>query len=400
MRELSIDLALAQLRATLTPIDASERVPIAQAAGRVLAQPVVAQVDLPAFDNSAMDGYALRAADLGHTPLRETGRSYAGHGHAGTVQPGECVRIMTGAPVPAGADTVVLLEDTRVDDDGVHVLRAAAPGANIRRRGEHVARGQTVLAPGCALGPAELGLAASVGASELSVRQQLHVGVASTGDELADAPATLSAAGSYDANRPLLLASLTRLGMASVDLGICGDDATQFAALIDAAFARRLDALVVSGGAAQGDADVVRQAAAVRFLPLAIRPGRGLAHAVVERDGQRLVLLGLPGNAVAAFVMFHLVARPLLLHLAGATARALPRLQLPLAAAASTRGGRIDYRRGRIVTQDGHTVVELLAGQGSAMLRTVVEADALVAIGPAPQTAAGALVDVIPLALL
>ncbi len=400
MSELPVDAAVAQLRAALTPIGGSAVVSAARACGRVLAQPVMAQVDLPAFDNSAMDGYALRAADLGRAPLREAGKSYAGHGYAGAVQAGECVRIMTGAPVPAGADTVVVLEDTRVDEDGVHVLRAPSVGANIRRRGEHVARGDLVLERGCALGPAEVGLAASVGASELSVLRQLRVGVASTGDELADPPAALSPAGSYDANRPLLVATVARLGMASVDLGICGDEAAQFAALIDAAIDQQLDALVVSGGAAQGDADVVRQAADVRFMPLDIRPGRGIAHAVIERDGHRLVLLGLPGNAVAAFVMFHLVARPVLLHLAGAMPRPLPRLQLPLAADARTRGGRIDYRRGRIVADGGRSVVELLAGQGSAMLRTVVEADALVAIGPAPHMPAGALVDVIPLGLL
>ncbi len=400
MSELSVEGAVAQLRAALTPVSAVEAVPIARACGRVLAQDVVARLDLPAFDNAAMDGYAVRAADLGAGPLREAGRSYAGHGHAGTVQPGECVRIMTGAPVPRGADTVVMLEDTQVDDAGVHVRLVPAAGANIRRRGEHVAHGAGVLQRGCMLGAAEVGLAASVGASELTVVRRLRVGVASTGDELADPPAALRPAGSYDANRPLLVASVARLGMESVDLGICRDDGAEFASLIQAAVDQRLDALIVSGGAAQGDADVVRQAADVRFLPLDIRPGRGIAHAVIARDGHRLVLLGLPGNAVAAFVMFHLVARPVLLHLAGASPRALPRLQLPLAAEANTRCGRIDYRRGRIASTGGQSVVELLPGQGSAMLRTVVEADALVAIGPASHTAAGALVEVIPLALL
>jgi molybdopterin molybdotransferase len=400
MTELSVLEAVERLRALVRPITEAEDVPARQASNRILAQPVVAQVDLPSFDNSAMDGYALRAQDLGTPLLREVGLSTAGHGHGGAVQAGECVRIMTGAPVPVGADTVVMLEDTQRSAAGVQILRSPAPGDNIRRRGEHVMRGTTVLPRGCHLGPAEVGLATSVGSSTLNVMRQVRVGVASTGDELADPPTPLAAAGSYDANRPLLLTSVQRLGMHSIDLGICPDQADAFAALVERALAERLDALVISGGAAQGDADVVRQAAQVAFLSLDIRPGRGLAHAVIERNGHRVVLLGLPGNAVAAFVMFHLVARPLLLHLGGARAKPLPQLQLPLATEARTRGGRVDYRRGRIVVQDGRAVVTLLAEQGSAMLRTVVEADALVAIGPAALTPAGALVNVIPLGLL
>ncbi|MCA3220525.1 MAG: molybdopterin molybdotransferase MoeA [Burkholderiales bacterium] len=400
MNELPVAAAVDRLRALVQPIAGMQDIPVMQATGRVLAQPVVAQVDLPAFDNSAMDGYALRSQDLGRPVLREVGLSTAGHGHLGSVQAGECVRIMTGAPVPAGADTVVMLEDTKRSDAGVQILRSPAPGANVRRRGEHVIRGATVLPRGCRLGPAEVALAASVGSGTVDVIRPARVGVASTGDELADPPTPLATAGSYDANRPLLLTSLQRLGMLSVDLGICPDRADAFAALLERALVERLDALVISGGAAQGDADIVRQAAEVAFLPLDIRPGRGLAYALIERDGHRLALLGLPGNAVAAFVMFHLVARPLLLHLAGASERPLPQLQLPLADEARTRGGRVDYQRGRIVAQDGRAVVTLLADQGSAMLRTVVEADALVAIGPAPHTPAGALVRVIPLGML
>ncbi len=401
MNEFTIDAALAHLRTAFAPISGTEEIRLAQASGRVLAQPVVAAVDLPALDNSAMDGYALRAADLSADALREVGHSYAGHGFAGAVQPGECVRIMTGAPLPAGADTVVMLEDTARSAAGVQVLRTPLPGANVRRRGEHVQRGAAVLTVGRLLGPAEIGLAAGSGASTVRVQRRLLIGVASTGDELADPPTALSAAASYDANRPLLLATLRQdAGIDSTDLGICPDDKAAFAALIERALALGLDALVISGGAAQGDADVVRQAASVQFLPLQIRPGRGIAHALIERADRRLVLLGLPGNAVAAFVMFHLIAQPVLRHLAGAAPAPLPRLQLPLATAAQTRGGRIDYRRGRFVVREGQTLVELLTDQGSAMLRTVVEADALVAIGPAPQTAAGALVDVIPLRLL
>jgi molybdopterin molybdotransferase len=397
-REFSRFEAVAQLCDGLPTVEGAVDVPLAQAARAVLAQDLPAPIDLPAFDNSAMDGYALRHADLADAaPLREAGRSYAGHGHAGWVEPGTCVRIMTGAPLPQGADTVVVFEDVDVIDGSIRVRVTPAPGANIRRRGEHVARGSVVLRAGSHLSDAGIALAASVGCERLAVRPRLRVGVLSTGDELADPPQPLAAAGSYDANRPLLRAGCAGLGFDVQDLGICGDCGSDFTTALERAFDAQCDALLISGGAAQGDADIVRQAGGVQFLPLNLRPGRGVAHARLQRGAQRLLLIGLPGNVVAAFVMFHLIARPVLLHLAGAWPRPLPRLRAPLAAATQVRGGRIDIRRGRI-DHDGR--VELLKEQGSAMLRTVVEADCLVELGPADRYAAGDLVDVIPLALL
>ena len=396
--EFSVSQAVDRLCAGLPRVPESVEAPLSQALGAVLAQDLEAGLDLPAFDNSAMDGYALRHADL-HSgmPLREIGRSYAGHGHTGVVEPGTCVRIMTGAPVPAGADTIVVLEDVDVRDGAVSLRRVPPAGANIRRRGEHIARGAVVLAAGTQLAAPELALAAAVGSDRLRVLRRLRVGLLSTGDELSDPPHPLPPAGSYDANRPLLVAACVRLGFDVHDLGICGDRGADFARMLDRAFDARCDALLISGGAAQGDADIVRQAGGVQFLPLNLRPGRGIAHARLHRGAQPLLLLGLPGNVVAAFVMFHLVARPVLLHLSGANARRLPRLRAPLAAAATVRGGRIDYRRGCIDADGG---VHLLKEQGSAMLRTVVDADCLVALGPAEHYPAGALVDVIPLGLL
>lgn len=400
--ERSVEQALAELLAELPPVAGAETVAVGDAAGRVLAADVIAQLDLPAFDNSAMDGYALRFANLepGHA-LREIGRAYAGHAFDGRVEPGTCVRIMTGAPLPPGADTVVMREDVAVDGRTVRVERRPEPGANIRRRGEHVARDCAVLRAGRILRAADVGLATAAGCASLAVRRRLRVGVLSTGDELSDPPSPLTAAGSYDANRPLLRSSLLRLGFDVVDLGICRDSAQCFADSLAQGVDLALDALVVSGGAAQGDADVVGAAAEVRFLPLNIRPGRGLAYGRIARSGRELVLLGLPGNAVAAFVMFHLLARPLLLHLAGGTARLPWHLPLPLAADVQVRGGRIDYRRARFVrAADGRLSVEPLRDQGSAMLRTVSDADALVALGPRERYRAGDDVATVPLALL
>jgi len=395
---LTVAQAIDRLCDGLAPIADAVTLPLARAAGGVLAADLVAAIDLPAFDNSAMDGYALRHADLAAgTPLREAGRSFAGHGFDGAIGPGTCARIMTGAPLPPGTDTVVVQEDVDASDGWVRVRVAPAPGANIRRRGEHLARGAVALRAGEPMTAAEIALAASIGFAQVSQRRRLRVGLLSTGDELADPPQPLPASGSYDANRPLLAAACERLGFEVTDLGICGDRGTEFDAALERAQRARCDALLASGGAAQGDADVVRLARGVRFLPIEIRPGRGIAHARLARGDRTLLLLGLPGNVVAAFVMFHLVARPVLLHLAGARARPLPCLRAPLAHPVRVRGGRIDYRRG-CIDADGR--VRLARDQGSAMLRTVVEADCLVQLGPAADYAQGDWVNLIPLGLL
>ncbi len=399
--ELTLGQAFDELIRGLSPIAQTERIEARAAAGRLLAEDIVSAVDLPAFDNSAMDGYALRLADLqpGHW-LHEIGRAYAGHPFGGRIDTGTCVRIMTGAPLPDGADTVVMLEDVSADGGIVRVERLPLPGANIRRRGEHIAVGDLALPAGRHLRAADVGLAAAVGAARLTVRRRLRVGVVSTGDELADPPQVLHAGASFDANRPLLAASLARLGFETHDLGICGDSAQAFAAVLAQARRLGLDALVASGGAAQGDADIVRAAPGVRFVALNIRPGRGIAFARFDEGGPMMAMLGLPGNVVAAYVMFHLLARPLLLHLAGCRATLPSPIPLPLAGAVRLRGGRIDYRRARFVREPaGRLLVEPLREQGSAMLRTVTEADALIALGPRDAYAAGELVDTLPLAL-
>ena len=400
--ELTLAQALDELVRSATPVEGTETIAASDAAGRILARDVVSGVDLPAFDNSAMDGYALRFDDLapGHW-LHEVGRAYAGHPCRGRVETGTCVRIMTGAPLPAGADTVVMLEDVAADGSTVRVERPPQRGANIRSRGEHVARGDTALRAGKHLRPADVGLAASVGAQHLTVGRRLRVGIVSTGDELADPPQALQEAASYDANRPLLRTSLERLGFETHDLGVCPDTPQAFAAALGHARELQLDAVLASGGAAQGDADVVRTASGVRFLAVNVRPGRGIAVARIEGAGPAITLLGLPGNAVAAFVMFHLLARPLLLHLAGGPAAVPMHFPLPLDGPVHLRGGRVDYRRARFVRDAaGRLRVQPLRDQGSAMLRTVTEADALIALGPQASYADGDLVDTVPLALL
>ncbi len=399
--ELTLAQALDQLVHLFPPIVGDETIAAREACSRILAADVISQLDLPAFDNSAMDGYALRADDLrpGHW-LHEIGHAHAGHGFEGRVETGTCVRIMTGAPLPAGADTVAMREDATSEGTTIRIERVPPTGANIRRRGEHIGRGDVVLHAGQRLRATEIGLAAAVGAAQLSVRRRLRVGIMSTGDELADPPQPLAPAGSYDANRPLLHLAVQRLGYDAYELGICHDTPQAFAATVERALQLHLDVLLASGGAAQGDADVVRTAAGIRFLPLNIRPGRGIAVARVERDSSRLALLGLPGNAVAAFVMFHLLVRSLLQHLAGGQSGVPIHLPLPLAGNVHLRGGRIDYRRGRFVREASGLRVQPLRDQGSAMLRTVTDADVLIALGPRASYSDGELVDTVPLAML
>jgi molybdopterin molybdotransferase len=306
---------------------------------------------------------------------------------------------MTGAPLPPAADAVVIQEETTREGDVVSFSAAVRAGQNVRARGEHVRAGDVVIAAGTTLRAAEIGLAAAVGVTQLPALRRLRVGLASTGDELADPPTPLAAAGSYDANRPMLALACRAAGFMVVDLGICRDEAIAFATLIDRAHAEALDALLISGGSALGDADVVRKAEATRFLAVNIRPGRGITFADFGQGSHRLALIGLPGNAVAAFIMFHLIALPGLRHLAGGVARVPDHLPLPLAVDLNCKPGRVDYRRGRFEYDSaGEVTVRPLEQEGSAMLRTIVGADVLIAAGPKPRYRAGERILVVPLA--
>jgi len=394
--ELTIDQAYTRLCQDLPAPAGTQSLALRAARGRVLAQALVAAHDLPGQDVSAMDGYVVRATDLAHGAqvLPVAGSILAGHGLAQALPPGQCARIMTGAPLPPGGNAVVVLEQAQALADGRVLLPGpVAPGANCRPRGEHVRQGDPVLPAGRRLRAADLALAAALGCATVMVYRQLRVGVFSTGDELHDAPASLPAAGAYDSNRPLLLAALDAAAIDAIDLGICRDDPAALQQLIERAWDLGLDALLASGGAAQGDADLVRALGGVEFLALAVRPGRGIVHGWLRRGSAALLLLGLPGNAVAAYVLAHLLALPLLSRLAGAAAAAPPR---PIALAAArelhTRAGRIELRRARLIFDAaGNCSVDPLAEQGSAMLRSVCAAQAIVAVGPSAHYRAGEL---------
>ena len=388
--ELPVADARAAIAAALRPISAQETVPLASALGRVLAVDLVSPIAVPAHDNSAMDGYALHGADLqadGPTVLAALqGTVFAGAPFTGNVAPGQCVRIMTGAVMPAGLDTVVPIELCTVADGRVTlqpgVLRA---GENRRKRGEDLALGGIALPAGRVLRPADLGLAASLGLAEVDVLRRLRVALFSTGDELRSPGEPLDAGCIYDSNRYSLLGALQRLGVEVIDLGLVRDDPAALRATVDRAIAEA-DAVVTSGGVSMGDADYTRdllaQRGEVAFWKVAMRPGRPFAFGPLYGEaGKTAWLFALPGNPVAALVTFYAFAREALLTLAGAQAPAAPRLRARSAVAIRKRPGRTEFQRAIVSpAADGGWEVRTTGAQGAGILRSMTEANALLVL--------------------
>jgi molybdopterin molybdotransferase len=403
-RNIPVDEARAAIRAALRPIEGTEVITLAEAAGRVLAADVISPIDVPAHDNSAMDGYAFDGSQLRDDralALRSVATVYAGTPFGGTVLPGEAVRIMTGAVMPPGLDTVVPLELCRAEGEQVlvpaGVIRA---GENRRRQGEDLARGKPALRAGRVLRPADLGLVASLGFERVSVRRRLRVALFSTGDEVVEPGRPLPPGCIYDSNRFALAAALRRLGMTVVDLGLVRDDRQALQQALDTAL-READVVLTSGGVSAGDADYTRevlsQRGEVAFWKVAMRPGRPFAFGPLHgADGRRSWLFGLPGNPVAALVTFYAFAREALLQLAGATPQPLPVLQARSVEAIRKRPGRTEFQRGIVgPAADGGWEVRLTGSQGAGVLRSMSEANALVVLGHGQGSVpAGGLVDV------
>ncbi len=388
--ELPLDEARERIAAALSPITEVETVPLSQALGRVLAADVISPIDVPAHDNSAMDGYALHGADLlaaAPTVLRAVeGTALAGAPFAGPVARGECLRIMTGAVLPNGLDSVVPIELCHLEGGQVTLAPGVLKvGENRRRRGEDLARNGVALPHGRVLRPADLGLAASLGLDRLRVFRRLRVALFSTGDELRAPGQSLTAGCIYDSNRASLLGALQRLGVEVLDLGLVPDDPAQLRTTIDHAI-ETADAVITSGGVSVGDADYTRDLLAARgeigFWKVAMRPGRPFAFGPLFRaDGATAWLFALPGNPVAALVTFYALAREALLILAGAEAPPPPRLRARSAAAIRKRPGRTEFQRA-IVSQgaDGGWDVRTTGAQGAGILRSMTEANALLVL--------------------
>ena len=400
---LPLDGARRAIDAAIDPVTATERVALIDGLDRVLAADLVARVAVPAHDNAAMDGYALRGSAVFPRRLRIVGLARAGAPHRGGVDDDTCVRIFTGAVVPADCDAVVAQEDVVIDGDHVVVPVAVPVGLNRRLAGEDLTPGAIVLAAGRRLVPSDLGLAASVGADGFTVFRRLRVAVFSTGDELRDIGQPLDVGCIRDSNRYTLIAMLARLGIEVVDLGVVADDPDTLEATLLRTCAEPVaaDAIVTSGGVSAGGADYTREVmhrlGGVSFWKLAIKPGRPMAFGRITHDGRSALLFGLPGNPVAVMVVFYALVREALLKLMGARIEPMPSITARCDAAVAKSAGRTEFIRG-VATRDADAWrVRPTGAQGSGILRSMSEANCLIVLahdrGP---VAAGETVEAWP----
>lgn len=398
---LPIDQAREFIDRLVPRLQTTESVPLRSALGRVLARDIVSGIDVPAHDNSAMDGYALYGTDLradGDTVLQVVGSGLAGEAFQGTVQPGQCVRIMTGAVMPAGLDTVIPQEFVRQQDGAIAipagVLRA---GDNRRLAGEDLARGEPALSAGRVLRPADIGMLASLGQGEVPVRRRLRVAFFSTGSELRSIGETLDEGCVYDSNRYTLWCMLQRLGVDVIDMGVVHDDETALREAFGRA-AADADVVITSGGVSVGEADYTKKVMAdlgdVLFWKIAMRPGRPMA---IGRIGEA-ILFGLPGNPVAVMVTFYALVRDALLAMSGATPQVLPLLRCVSPKPIRKKPGRTEFQRAIVSrADDGNWHVSVTGSQGSGILRSMSQANGLLVLGhDKGNIEAGELVDVLP----
>jgi molybdopterin molybdotransferase len=396
---MPVDKARQHIRAFLSPVTTVERLNIRAALGRVLAEDVISPINVPQHDNSAMDGFAVRFADLnaeGETVLRTVGTAFAGKPHAGTLQAGEAVRIMTGGVIPSGADTVIQQERAKVSADRVAVTSVAKKGTNTRSAGEDLRAGAIALKRGQLVRPAELGMMASLGIGEIAVYRKLRVAFFSTGDELVPIGQPLGPGQIYDSNRYTIYGLLQRLGCELLDMGVIRDTPDHVQLAFEQA-AQSADVVITSGGVSVGEADYVKQIldrlGEVLFWKIAMKPGRPLAYGKIGNAH----FFGLPGNPVAVMVTFYQFVREALLHLQGQTAISpLPTQRVVCISPIKKAPGRTEFQRG-IVAQDAHGEwsVRTTGEQGSGILSSMSQANCFIVL-PVQQgnVAAGTVVEV------
>ncbi|MFB2888378.1 molybdopterin molybdotransferase MoeA [Aeromonas veronii] len=358
----------------------SEQLPLPEALGRVLASDIASPLAVPPFDNSAMDGYAVRLSDLtAGTPLIMAGKAFAGQPYQGEWPAGHCVRIMTGAPVPAGTDAVVMQEETQADGDRITFLAQPEPGQNIRRAGSDIGKGACVLPAGIRLTPREMPLLASLGVATVAVRRPLKVAIFSTGDELKPVGTPLSHGDIYDSNRYGVRAMLARMGCNCLDLGIIPDDPAQ----LRAAFIRadeEADVLITTGGVSVGEADFTKQLldelGEIGFWKLAIKPGKPFAFGRLPRAW----FFGLPGNPVSAMVTFDQLVQPALAKLAGQQFERPLQLQAIAAEPLKKSPGRLDFQRGIMSQGPNGLEVRSTGSQDSAVFSSLSRANCYIVL--------------------
>lgn len=402
---LPVERAQQIIRDFITPIHAVEKLALRSALGRVLAEDIISGIDVPQHDNSAMDGYAFSGAALDPSRdlrLKIVATIHAGGRHEGKVGAGECVRIMTGAPMPDGCDTVVPQEFTRdAGPEGVTVPAGAVrTGDNRRLRGEDLKSGSAALRRGRVIRPADLGLLASLGIAEVPVQRRLRVAFFSTGDELRSIGEPLDEGCVYDSNRYTLYGMLSRLGCELIDMGVVKDEPAVLEATFRSA-CENADAVITTGGVSVGEADYTKQMMAtlgdVTFWKIGMRPGRPMAFGRISSNGKSAYLFGLPGNPVAVMVTFYFFARNALRRMMGAEEARLPLMKVASANAIRKKPGRTEYQRGILsVDEDGVQRVRITGSQGSGILRSMVEANCMVVLGDGQGSVqAGEMVDVI-----
>jgi len=376
---MSVNQAREFIQQFLNPVTETETLPLHESLGRVLAADIISPCNVPNHNNSAMDGFAFKFAE-GVKIIKIVGTAFAGRPFMGEIKPGECVKIMTGAVIPTGADTVVMQEKTVTKSDCITLLEAPKQGANVRLAGEDLKLDQTVLAKGRAMKPADLGLVASLGIGEVRVFRKLKVAFFSTGDELVNVGNVLQEGQIYDSNRYTLFGMLSRLGVQISDLGNVPDDPKLLEkTLLEAA--QNHDVVITSGGVSVGEADYMKALLAkhgqVLFWKINMKPGRPLAYGKIGASHY----FGLPGNPVSAMVTFYQFVQPALQALSGEAFQPMPFLKVECVEPIQKATGRTEFQRGILFEEYGTWKVKPLPNQGSGILSSMSAANCFIVLG-------------------
>lgn len=393
---LQVEQAQQRILEAIQPLTETETLPLRQALGRILAHAILAPLNVPPFINSAMDGYAIRHADLAQQPLRVIGASFAGRAFQGEIKAGECVRIMTGAVVPDGADSIAIQENVQRDADLIHIQGEVKRSEHLRYAGDDIKQGELLLDKGRRLNAADLGLLASQGIAQVAVLRRPRVAFCSTGDELKSLGETLQAGEIYDSNRYTLHALLQKLEVDIIDLGVVPDTPEAVDAVFQQA-CQQADIFITSGGVSVGEADYIaetlKRLGQVNFWKIAVKPGKPLAFGKIGN----CQFFGLPGNPVSVMATFLLFVRPAILRLRGDTIPALPEYSAICETPIKKAVGRKDYQRGICWNEQGQWRVRTTGDQGSHILRSMSQANCFIVVplesGNLP---AGSTVSIIP----